>query len=132
MPADRRGDGPLARHREETDRARRPLDRLAGQAALGSDGSPPRARAAAVGAVLGGRYGFRGGPGDYQRLEPSLPHRVPRRRGGLPILLSALWPEVARRAGSTVRGVALPGHFVVGFGPPDDLVLAGPFAGGRS
>ncbi|MGV2921662.1 hypothetical protein [Streptomyces alfalfae] len=27
--------------------------------------------------------------------------------------------------------MALPGHFVVGFGPPDDLVLAGPFAGGR-
>lgn len=86
--------------RAEIGRARRPLGRLAGQAALGSDESPPpRARAAAVGELLGGRYGFRGGPGDYQRLEPSLPHRVPRRRGGSPILLSALWLEVALRAG---------------------------------
>lgn len=39
--------------------------------------------------------------------------------------------EVARRAGAPVYGVALPGHFVVGFGPPEEQVLADPFDGGR-
>lgn len=55
-----------------------------------------------------------------------------RRRRGLPILLSVVWMEVARRAGAPVYGVALPGHFVVGFGDPAGAhVLADPFAGGR-
>lgn len=55
-----------------------------------------------------------------------------RRRRGLPILLSVVWMEVARRAGAPVYGVALPGHFVVGFGDPaGSHVLADPFAGGR-
>ncbi|MGV2921661.1 transglutaminase family protein [Streptomyces alfalfae] len=97
-PADRRGDGPLARPGGDRQgaAAARPA-RRAGRARQRR--KPPRARAAAVGELLTGRYGFRGGPGDYQRLEPSLPHRVPRRRGGSPILLSALWLEVALRAG---------------------------------
>ncbi|WP_447039773.1 transglutaminase-like domain-containing protein [Streptomyces sp. DSM 118878] len=119
---------------EGIDMARRLLDRLAEQAALGSGGGPPgtpRAWAAAVGELLGGRCGFRGRPGDYQRLESALLHQVLRRHRGLPILLSVLWVEVARRAGATVHGIALPGHFVVGFGPPDGQVLADPFAGGR-
>jgi len=42
-----------------------------------------------------------------------------------------VWMEVARRAGAPVHGVALPGHFVVGFGPPERQVLADPFDGGR-
>ena len=54
-----------------------------------------------------------------------------RRRRGLPILLSVVWLEVARRAGAPVYGVALPGHFVVGFGAAREQVLADPFEGGR-
>ncbi len=42
-----------------------------------------------------------------------------------------VWLEVARRAGAPVYGVALPGHFVVGFGPAEEQVLADPFDGGR-
>ncbi|GHG35185.1 MULTISPECIES: transglutaminase family protein [Streptomyces] len=82
-------------------------------------------------ALLGGREGFEGVPADYQRLESSLLHEVLRRRRGLPILLSVVWMEVARRAGAPVYGLGLPGHFVVGFGDPADLDLADPFAGGR-
>jgi regulator of sirC expression with transglutaminase-like and TPR domain len=81
--------------------------------------------------LLGERCGFHGAPADYQRLESSLLHEVLRRRRGLPILLSVVWMEVARRAGAPVYGVALPGHFVVGFGPQDEQVLADPFDGGR-
>ncbi|MDI3389303.1 transglutaminase-like domain-containing protein [Streptomyces sp. B-S-A8] len=111
------------------DTAQMELDRLAGQLPYRPGG--PRAWASAVAELLGGRCGFRGSAADYQRLESSLLHEVLRRRRGLPILLSVVWTEVARRAGAPVYGVALPGHFVVGFGPPEEQVLADPFDGGR-
>ncbi|MFD3933356.1 transglutaminase-like domain-containing protein [Streptomyces sp. NPDC058614] len=111
------------------DAAQIELDRLAGLLPFRPGG--PRSWAAALGELLGGRCEFRGSPGDYQRLRSSLLHEVLRRRRGLPILLSVVWMEVARRAGAPVYGVALPGHFVVGFGPPEQQVLADPFDGGR-
>ncbi|TQE17030.1 tetratricopeptide repeat protein [Streptomyces ipomoeae] len=115
------------------DAAQIELDRLAGQLPFRPGGA--RAWAVALGELLGERYGFHGTPADYQRLESSLLHHVLTRRRGLPILLSVVWMEVARRAGAHVYGVALPGHFVVGFGTPEPdpsgQVLADPFDGGR-
>ncbi|WP_055548083.1 transglutaminase-like domain-containing protein [Streptomyces sp. NBRC 110028] len=112
------------------DAAQIELDRLAGEVPFSPGG--PAAWADALARVLGERYGFRGAAADYRRLESSLLHQVLRRRRGLPILLSLVWMEVARRAGAPVYGVALPGHFVVGFGDPyGDHVLADPFDGGR-
>ncbi|MDF3147508.1 MULTISPECIES: transglutaminase-like domain-containing protein [unclassified Streptomyces] len=111
------------------DAAQVELDALAGQLPFRPGG--PRSWAVALRELLGERYGFRGSAADYRRLESSLLHQVLRRRRGLPILLSVVWMEVARRAGAPVYGVALPGHFVVGFGPTDEQVLADPFDGGR-
>ncbi|KUL41977.1 transglutaminase-like domain-containing protein [Streptomyces regalis] len=111
------------------DAAQVELDALAGQLPFRPGG--PRSWAVALRELLGERYGFRGSAADYQRLESSLLHQVLVRRRGLPILLSVVWMEVARRAGAPVYGVALPGHFVVGFGPTDQQVLADPFDGGR-
>jgi regulator of sirC expression with transglutaminase-like and TPR domain len=124
------GDGAL--DEAGIDAAQIELDRLAGQLPFRPGG--PRAWADALSELLGERCGFRGSAADYQRLESSLLHQVLVRRRGLPILLSVVWIEVARRAGAPVYGVALPGHFVVGFGPPEELsgqVLADPFDGGR-
>ncbi|MFK0167326.1 transglutaminase-like domain-containing protein [Streptomyces sp. NPDC090306] len=119
------------------DAAQLELDELAGQLPFRPGG--PRQWATAVRELLGTRRGFGGRPADYRYLESSLLHEVLRRGRGLPILLSVVWTEVARRAGAPVFGVALPGHFVVGFGPAtgdagDPLagrVLADPFDGGR-
>ncbi|MGI5457762.1 tetratricopeptide repeat protein [Streptomyces sp. CA-249302] len=111
------------------DAAQMALDELAGQVPFRPGG--PMSWATALHHLLGARAGFRGSPADYQRLESSLLHEVLRRRRGLPILLSVVWMEVARRAGAPVYGVALPGHFVVGFGPQEQQVLADPFDGGR-
>ncbi|MGW6746209.1 transglutaminase family protein [Streptomyces sp. NPDC055025] len=111
------------------DAAQAELDRLAGLLPFGVLGA--RAWAVALAELLGGRCGFEGSPADYQRLDSSLLPVVLRRRRGLPILLSVVWMEVARRAGAPVYGVALPGHFVVGFGDPGERILADPFAGGR-
>ncbi|MER8094615.1 transglutaminase-like domain-containing protein [Streptomyces goshikiensis] len=106
------------------------LDRLAGMLPYGLRGA--RAWASAVTELLGGRLDFHGTPADYERLSSSLLHEVLRRRRGLPILLSVVWTEVARRAGAPVYGLALPGHFVVGFGDPEEGVVVDPFAGGAS
>ncbi|MDH6516714.1 regulator of sirC expression with transglutaminase-like and TPR domain [Streptomyces sp. SAI-135] len=111
------------------DAAQIELDALAGQLPFRPGG--PRSWAVSLRELLGDRWGFRGSAADYQRLESSLLHEVLVRRRGLPILLSVVWMEVARRAGAPVYGVALPGHFVVGFGPPEEQVLADPFDGGR-
>ncbi|MEU8997107.1 transglutaminase-like domain-containing protein [Streptomyces caniferus] len=113
------------------DAAQIELDRLAGLLPFFPAGGPG-AWARNLAELLGTRCGFGGSPGDYRRLESSLLHEVLRRRRGLPILLSVVWMEVARRAGAPVYGVALPGHFVVGFGDPAGAhVLADPFGGGR-
>ncbi|CAM5483190.1 hypothetical protein SANTM175S_08449 [Streptomyces antimycoticus] len=81
------------------DAAQIELDRLAG---LLPHGCPELAE------LLGERCGFGGSSADYQRLDSSLLQQVLRRRRGLPILLSVVWIEVARRAGAPVCGVALP------------------------
>ena len=76
--------------------------------------------------------GFQGASSDYSLLESSLLPDVLRRRRGLPILLSSVWTEVARRAGVPAYGVGRPGHFVVGVGDPDGVrVLVDPWSGGR-
>ncbi|WP_166021334.1 transglutaminase-like domain-containing protein [Streptomyces chilikensis] len=114
------------------DEAQMELDRLAGRLPYRPGG--PREWAEAVRRLLGEAEGFGGAEADYRDLRSSLLHEVLRRRRGLPILLSVVWTEVARRAGAPVHGVALPGHFVVGFGPADAparQVLVDPFAGGR-
>ncbi|MEU2869260.1 transglutaminase-like domain-containing protein [Streptomyces olivoreticuli] len=114
------------------DAAQIELDRLAGLLPALGRGAEPRQWAAALADLLGERCGFRGSPADYRRLESSLLGEVLQRRRGLPILLSVVWMEVARRAGAPVYGVALPGHFVIGFGEPyGSHVLADPFDGGR-
>ncbi|MEV6265489.1 transglutaminase-like domain-containing protein [Streptomyces sp. NPDC051784] len=110
------------------DEAQIELDRLAGLLPYGARG--PRVWASALAELLGERCGFAGSAPDYERLESSVLQQVLRRRRGLPILLSVVWIEVARRAGAPVYGLALPGHYVVGFGDPEERVLADPFAGG--
>ena len=80
-------------------------------------------------AVLGE---FRGDGEDYSDLRSSLLPEVLRRRRGLPILLSVVWLEVARRAEVEAFGTSMPGHYVVGLGDPDGPhTVVDPFRGGR-
>ena len=82
------------------------------------------AEASALAHVLGTVHGFAGDSEQYDRPENSMLDRVLERRRGLPILLSVVYVEVARRADVPLAGVGLPGHYVVGlFGPPEPLLL---------
>jgi regulator of sirC expression with transglutaminase-like and TPR domain len=90
----------------------------------------PEEETRACSALLGEKHGFTGDRERYDHPENSMLDVVLSRRRGLPILLSVVYVEAARRAGIALAGVGLPGHFVVGhFGAAPPLLL-GPFAGG--
>jgi serine protease Do len=57
--------------------------------------------------------GFHGSRSDYYNRSNSYLNEVLEDREGLPITLSLLYAELARRLGLKVEGVGLPGHFVV-------------------
>jgi len=57
--------------------------------------------------------GFHGSRGDYYNRANSYLNEVLDDREGLPITLSVVYLEMARRIGLNVVGVPLPGHFVV-------------------
>jgi regulator of sirC expression with transglutaminase-like and TPR domain len=108
------------------------LDRLAAAAEEHVRGrSGPRDLAEGLHEALGDEAGFSGVRQEAGDLRSSLLHQVLRRRRGLPILLSVVWLEVARRLGVAAHGVGLPGHFVVGIGEPGRAQLVDPFTGGR-
>jgi regulator of sirC expression with transglutaminase-like and TPR domain len=97
---------------------------------LGRIDRSPEAEAAACAELLGRRHGFAGDREKYDDPRNSMLDVVLERRRGLPILLSAVYVEVARRAEVPLVGVGLPGHFVVGhFGATPPLLLD-PFGGG--
>jgi regulator of sirC expression with transglutaminase-like and TPR domain len=50
---------------------------------------------------------------DYHHPRNSLLHEVLARREGMPITLSVVAIEVGKRLGVPIRGVGLPGHFVI-------------------
>ena len=70
--------------------------------------------ARAVAGYLFDELGFHGNSGQYYSPENSFLNRVLETRTGIPITLSLLFLEVARRLGLRCSGVGLPGHFIVG------------------
>jgi regulator of sirC expression with transglutaminase-like and TPR domain len=105
------------------------LDRLAASVRLAR--REPRDAAAALARALGDEAGFAGSEDDYADLRSSLLHEVLRRGRGLPILLSVVWVEVARRCGVRACSLGLPGHVMTCVGDPDgEHVVVDPFHGG--
>jgi regulator of sirC expression with transglutaminase-like and TPR domain len=94
-------------------------------------GEDPESLGRACAEVLGGEHGFVGDRENYDDPDNSMLDLVLARRRGLPIVLSVVYVEVARRAGIPLAGVGLPGHFVVGHFGADPPVLLDPFGGGR-
>lgn len=81
-------------------------------------------------------YGFTGDSEEYDAPVNSFIHKVLQRRRGLPISLSLIFCEVARRVGIDAYGIAFPGHFLVGihFERSEggrDLRVIDPFHGGQ-
>jgi regulator of sirC expression with transglutaminase-like and TPR domain/S1-C subfamily serine protease len=75
------------------------------------------ARLAALDRYLFKEQGFHGSREDYYHRSNSYLNEVIDDREGLPITLSVLYLELARRVGAKVVGVGMPGHFIVRFMP---------------
>lgn len=75
--------------------------------------------------------GFEGDGESYYDPKNCCLDRVLERHKGLPILLSVVVIEVARRVGVTIDGVGFPGHFVVAPRDADPRFYIDPFHGGR-
>jgi regulator of sirC expression with transglutaminase-like and TPR domain len=88
------------------------------------------ARLDAIRELLFEELGFRGSADSYDDPRNSFLNEVLNRRIGLPITLSILYVEVARRAGVRASGVALPGHFVARADDESRTVFVDPFRGG--
>jgi regulator of sirC expression with transglutaminase-like and TPR domain len=94
-------------------------------------GAPPEEAAAVLTNYLFGECGFRGNQGDYYDPRNSFLNDVLERRTGIPISLSVVLIETARRVGVPLVGVGFPGHFLVRVAGSHGPVLLDPFFGGR-
>jgi len=74
---------------------------------------------------------FRGNEENYYDPRNSCLNSVLMRRLGIPISLSVVYIEIARRLGRPMHGVGLPGHFIVGYEDADAHYWVDPFHGGR-
>lgn len=108
------------------------LDRVAEEVAQLRPGLSATLRYEAMREVIIDRYRFRGNEDDYYAPENSYLNRVIENRIGIPITLSVIWLEVARRLKWPVTGVGLPGHFIIRFDDDERFVLVDPFRMGRT
>ncbi len=89
-------------------------------------------RARAISDCLFERLGFCGNTDDYYDPRNSFLSEVLDRRTGIPISLSVLYLEVARRVGILAQGVNFPGHFLVRVAIEDAWLFLDPFSNGRA
>ncbi len=75
--------------------------------------------------------GFAGNTADYYNPRNSCLNSVLELRTGIPITLSVVYMELARRLGRVVYGIGLPGHFVVQYSDRQYSTFLDVFDGGR-
>lgn len=88
-------------------------------------------QAAEVARYLFVECGFTGNMDNYYDARNSFLNDVLERRLGIPISLSVVFIEVARRLGLHAEGVGMPGHFLVRHTSPDGEILLDPFHDGK-
>jgi regulator of sirC expression with transglutaminase-like and TPR domain len=108
------------------------LDRIAEEVGSQRPGLSAPLRYEAMRQVLVGDYHLRGNQDDYYDPENSYVNRVLDRGLGIPISLSIVWLEIARRLKWPVSGLGLPGHFIIRFDDDEHFVLVDPFREGRT
>jgi regulator of sirC expression with transglutaminase-like and TPR domain len=111
------------------------LERLNQLAAVVRDRSAgensPYRLIASLNYVLFTQEGYRGNRDDYYDSRNSFLNEVIERRIGIPIALSVLYMEVARRAGLRLHGVGFPGHFLIKYTGEEGEIVVDPFDKGE-
>lgn len=108
------------------------LDTLAArvEVLLGDDRSPLNVLEA-LNEVLFIQEGLRGNTEDYYDPRNSFLNAVLETKNGIPISLSVIYLEVARRINFDLKGVGFPSHFIVKYSSPEREILVDPFNLGR-
>lgn len=119
----------IAHYTELLDRWAARADQLAADGAP-ADGTP--APIAALNQLLYEELGFRGNDTDYYDRHNNFLADVIERRTGMPIALSVLYVELARRMGIAVHGVGFPGHFLVRYDGGSEPRFLDPFDRGAA
>lgn len=109
------------------------LDRLGERVRTLAPGAPRGASTLnALRRVLHEELGLRGNEVDYHDPRNSFLNDVLDRKLGIPISLSVLWIEVARRCGLGLQGVGFPGHFLAKYASPAGVeIFVDAFNGGE-
>ncbi len=76
--------------------------------------------------------GFHGNEDDYFDPLNSCLNQVLERRTGIPVTLSVMYMEIARRLAMPVFGIGLPRHFVIQFDDGNYATYIDPYHGGRT
>jgi len=76
--------------------------------------------------------GFHGNDEDYFDPLNSCLNQVLERRTGIPVTLSVMYMEIARRLAMPVFGIGLPRHFVIQFDDGNYATYIDPYHGGRT
>jgi regulator of sirC expression with transglutaminase-like and TPR domain len=95
------------------------------------EGCSPIEQVARINLHVFDTLGFSGAEEDYDAPVNSMLDRVIEQRKGLPILVSLIYVEIARRAGVAMDGVGVPGHFVVRPRGIEDVFFVDPFSCGK-
>jgi regulator of sirC expression with transglutaminase-like and TPR domain len=77
------------------------------------------------------KQAFVGNVQDYYDPRNSYLNDVLARKTGIPITLSVLYIELARRIGFKLHGVGFPGHFLIKYAETDLEIVLDPFSKGR-
>ncbi len=110
----------------------RKLDTLAARAevVIGNERSPIGV-IEGLNNVLFVQEGLRGNTEDYYDPKNSYVNEVLDRKTGIPISLSVIYMEVARRIDFPLRGVGFPGHFIVKYCEREPEILIDVFNNGK-
>jgi regulator of sirC expression with transglutaminase-like and TPR domain len=108
------------------------LEQLAAMARGRSAGeSTPYRLIACLNHVLFTQEGYRGNRDDYYDPRNSFLNDVIERRKGIPITLSVLYIEIARRVELKLHGIGFPGHFLVKYVGDEGEIIVDPFDNGE-
>ena len=107
------------------------LETLGRKAAARMGGADAAGRVAGLNALLFEEEAFAGNDSQYEDPRNSCLNMVLDRRTGIPITLSVIYMDVARRAGLELEGVNFPGHFLVRYqGESGSNLIIDPFHAG--
>ncbi len=96
------------------------------------DNPTPNEIALAINETFFSFTGMTGNWNEYYDPRNSYLNDVLDRKLGIPITLSVVYIELARRLGLSVEGLGFPGHFLVKYAIDDGEVVLDPFHGGQS